>query len=134
METNSLVWTKEKPTIATGPGKYWMRHVGGGVEPGQAYIVTVCGNRLVNRIEQHAASMGLRVEWAGPISEPREAEAALAKAPSIRCFEGRTYTAHDGLLWERGRAVPAREADEVARAFGYYCAEQLVRQMESEAV
>lgn len=43
--------------------------------------------------------------------------------------ENRRITAAKGLLWRDGLVVPLPEADRIAEAHGYTCAEQLVRYM-----
>lgn len=40
-------------------------------------------------------------------------------------------TARDGLLWRDGKYIPLPEADYVATANGYTCAEQMVRALEA---
>jgi len=73
METNSLIWTKEKPVKA---GWYWLR----GLDEVSIVQVRMGGELYVvpSGWDDTYALRNVDGEWAGPIPEPREAEAAPA--------------------------------------------------------
>jgi len=76
METNSLIWTKEKPVKA---GWYWFREIGDIVS-----IVKVREDKGILYTQSSVWYAPFMVrdsggEWAGPIPEPREASVSVTE-------------------------------------------------------
>jgi hypothetical protein len=57
------------------------------------------------------------------MTEKQQSERGVVGQPAI--------TAHDGLLWRGDTYIPLPEADSIAIANGYTCAEQMVRALQA---
>lgn len=75
----------------------------------------------------------LQASLAGFGGTQPEALVELLKAEVAMHKKGHPVTAKDGLLWRDGEVIPLPEADDVARAAGFACAEQMVRSLKGES-